>query len=75
MLYVYISIGFYLIALYLFYIHALISTCLKLNEVICYVQVFQVTSIYGTSSSQVLDLGVSKFFLYSQTHVLSLEFV
>ena len=73
MLYVYISIGFYLIAFYLFYIHALISTCLKLNEVICYVQVFQVTGIYGTSSSQVLDLSVSEFCLCSQTHVFATE--
>ena len=60
-----------MIALYLFYIHALISTCLKLNEVICYVQVFQVTGIYGTSSSQVLDLSVSEFCLCSQTHVFA----
>ena len=73
MLYVYISIGFYFIALYLFYIHALISTCLKLNEVICYVQVFQVTGLYGTSSSQVLDLSVSEFCLCSQTHVFATE--
>ena len=73
MLYAYISIGFYLIALYLFYIHALISTCLKLNEVICYVQVFQVTGIYGTSSSQVVDLSMSEFCLCSQTHVFATE--
>ena len=73
MLYVYISIGFYLIAFYLFYIHALISTCLKLNELICYVQVFQVTGIYGTSSSQVLDLSVSEFCLYFQTYVFVME--
>ena len=73
MLYAYISIGFYLIALYLFYIHALISTCLKLNEVICYVQVFQVTGIYGTSSSQVVDLSMSEFCLCSQTHVFVTE--
>ena len=71
MLYVYISIGFYLIALYLFSIHALISTCLKLNEVICYVQVFQVTGIYDISSSQVLDLSVNEFCLCSQTHVFA----
>ena len=64
---------FYLITFYLFYIHALISTCLKLNEVICLVQVFQVTVIYGTSSLQVLDLGGSGFCLCSKTHVLSLE--
>ena len=73
MLYVYISIGFYLIALYLFYIHALISTCLKPNELICYVQVFQVIGIYGTSSSQVLDLSVSEFCFYFQTHVFVME--
>ena len=37
---------------------------------ICYVQVFQDTSVYGSSASQSLDLGVSEFCLYSQTHVL-----
>ena len=31
--------------------------------------------IYGASSSQVLDLGVSEFCLGSQTHVLILEYV
>ena len=55
--------------------HVLISTCLKLNEVICYVQVFQVIGIYGTSSSQVLDLGESEFCLYFENHVLNLDFV
>ena len=35
----------------------------------CFVQMFQVTSIYVSSSSQVLDLGVSEFCHYSQTHV------
>ena len=45
------------------------------NEVICYVQVFQDTSVYGSSASQVLELGVSEFCLYSQTHILSLESV
>ena len=64
---------FYLITLYLFYIQALISTCLKFNEVICCMQVFQVSDIYGTSSSQFLDLGVNEFCLYSQIHILSLE--
>ena len=32
-------------------------------------QVFQVTDIYVTKSSQVLDLGASEFCHYSQTHV------
>ena len=54
---------FILIAFYLFFIHALYSTCPVLNEVICYVQVFQDTSLYGSSASQVLDLGVSEFYL------------
>ena len=66
---------FYLITFYLLNVHALYSTCLKLNESICYVQVFQDTGVYGLSASQVLDLGVSEFCLCSQTHVLSLEFV
>ena len=60
---------FILIAFYLFFIHASYSTCLIFNEVICYVQVFQDTGVYGTSASQVLDLGVSEFCLCSQTHV------
>ena len=34
-----------------------------------FVQMFQVTSIYVPSSSQLLDLGVSEFCHYSQTHV------
>ena len=36
---------------------------------ICYVQVFQDTSVYGASASQLLDLDVSEFCLCSQTHV------
>ena len=60
---------FILIAFYLFFIHAAYSTCLIFNEVICYVQVFQDTGVYGTSASQVLDLGVSEFFLYFQTRI------
>ena len=35
----------------------------------CFVQVFQVTGIHVPSSSQLLDLGVSEFCHYSQTHV------
>ena len=69
------SLGIYMIAFDLLYIHVLTSTCLNLNEVISYVQVFQDTGVYGPSASQVLDLGVSEFCLCSQTHVLSLEFV
>ena len=38
-------------------------------------QVFQDTSVYGSSASQVLNLSVSEFCLYFQTHVLSLESV
>ena len=68
MLYVHISCGI-LIALYLFFIHALCSTCLVHNKVYCYVQVFQDTGVYGLSASLFLDLSVSEFFLYSQTHL------
>ena len=32
---------------------------------ICYVQVFQGTSVYGSSASQFLDLDVSEFCLCS----------
>ena len=40
-----------------------------LIKFICYVQVFQDTGVYGSSTSQLLDLGVSEFCLYPQTHV------
>ena len=60
----YILVGI-LITFYLFFIHALCSTYL----VLCYVQVFQDTSVYGASASQLLDLDVSEFCLCSQTHV------
>ena len=50
---------FILIAFYLFFIHALYSTCNVLIEVICYVQEFQDTSVYGSSASKILDLGMS----------------
>ena len=66
---------FVLITFYLLFIHALYSTCLVLNEVICYVQVFQDTSVYGSSASQILELGVNEFYLCSHAHVLSLESV
>ena len=66
---------FILIAFYLLLIHALYSTCLVLNEVICHVQVFQDTGVYGSSASQILDLGVSEFCLCSHAHVLSLKYV
>ena len=56
---------FILIAFYLFFIHALYSTSLMLNEVICYVQVFQDTGVYGSNALQILDLGVSDFCLCS----------
>ena len=42
---------------------------LYLEGLMCFVQVFQVIGIYVPSSSQLLDLGVSEFFYYSQTHV------
>ena len=38
-------------------------------------QVFQDIGIYGSSALQFLDLSMSEFCLYSQSHVLSLEFV
>ena len=74
MLYSYISIGLLDRIVLVLYTYLAFS-CLKLNEVICYVQVFQVIGIYGTSSSQVLDLGESEFCLYFQNHVLNLDFV
>ena len=40
-----------------------------LMKFICYVQVFQDIGVYGSSASQLLDLDVSEFRLYSQTHV------
>ena len=73
--YMFISHLFYLIAFYLLYIHALYSTFLDLNESICYVQVFQDINVYSSSALQVLDLGMSEFCLYSQTHILSLKSV
>ena len=42
---------------------------LYLEGLMHFVQMFQVTSIYVLSSSQVLDLGVSKFCHCSQTHI------
>ena len=54
---------------YFFLIRALCSTCLDLNEVLCHVQVFQDTGVYGASASQLLELGVSEFCLCSQTHI------
>ena len=64
----YISCGI-LIAIYLFFIHALCSTCRELNESLLNMQVIQDTGIYGASASQLLELGVSEFCLCSQTHV------
>ena len=73
--YMFLYLLFILTAFYLLFIHALYSTCLMLNEVICYMQVFYDTSVYGSNASQILDLGVSEFCLYSHAHVLSLESV
>ena len=74
MLYVLISCVYLdriLLVLYtclMFYMpHVLLVSCLM--KFICYVQVFQDTSVYGASVSQLLDLGVSEFCLCSQTHV------
>ena len=40
-----------------------------IKGLMCFVQVFQVIGIYVSSASQLLDLGVSEFCHYSQTHV------
>ena len=40
-----------------------------LEDLMCFVQVFQVTGIYVPSASQLLDLGVNEFCHCSQTHV------
>ena len=40
-----------------------------LEGLMCFVQVFQATSIYVPSETQILDLGVSEFCHCSQTHV------
>ena len=48
-----------LVLYYLFYLEGLM----------CFVQVFQVIGIYVPSVSQLLDLGVSGFCHWSQTHV------
>ena len=53
-----------LVTLYLFFYYLL-----YLEGLMCFVQVFQVTSIYVPSASQLLDLGVSEFFYCFQTHV------
>ena len=52
------------VTLYLSFYHLI-----YLEGLMCFVQVFQVTSIHVSSSSQLLDLGVSEFFYCSQTHV------
>ena len=41
----------------------LCSTCRELNESLLYVQVFQDTSVYDASVSQLPELGVSEFCL------------
>ena len=53
-----------LVTLYLSFYHLI-----YLEDLMCFVQVFQVTGIYVPNSSQLLDLGVSEFCHYSQTHV------
>ena len=53
-----------LVILYLSFFHLI-----YLEGLMCFVQVFQVTSIYVPSSSQLLNLGVSEFCHSSQTHV------
>ena len=53
-----------IVTLYLSFYHLI-----YLEGLMCFVQVFQVIGIYVPSSSQLLDLGVSEFYHYSQTHV------
>ena len=53
-----------LVTLYLSFFHLV-----YLEGLMCFVHVFQVTSIHVPSSSQLLDLGVSEFCHCSQTHV------
>ena len=53
-----------LVTLYLLFYYLL-----YLKGLICFVQMFQVTVIYISSSSQVLDLDVSEFCHCSQTHI------
>ena len=55
---------FLLVTLYFSFYHLI-----YLEGLMRFVQVFQVTCIYVSSSSQVSDLGVSEFCHYSQTHV------
>ena len=55
---------FLLVTLYLSFYYLL-----YLEGLMCFVQVFQVTSIYVPSSKQVSDLGVSEYCHCSQTHV------
>ena len=45
----------------------LLVSCLM--KFICYMQVFRDTGACGSNASHLLDLGVSKFCLCSQTHV------
>ena len=70
MLHVHIS------CVYLDRIILVLYTCLvfylsRALNFICHVQVFQDTGVYGSSASQLLDLGVSEFCLCSQTQVKS----
>ena len=73
--YMFIYLLSILIAFYLFFIHVLYSTCLIFNKVICYVQVFKDIGVYGSSASQILDLGVSEFCLVPILTFLSLASV
>ena len=55
-----------LVILYLSFYHLI-----YLEVLMCFVQVFQVIDIHVSSSSQLLDLGVSEFCHYSQTYFKS----
>ena len=61
----------YLDCILLVPIRTLCSTCHKLNESLLYVRVrmFQATSVYSASASQLLKLGVSEFCLCFQSHI------
>ena len=59
----------YLITIYLLNYTYPFYHLIYLKGLMCFVQVFQATSIYVPSATQFLDLGVSEFYHCSQTHV------
>ena len=67
--YSYVSHHVYLIAIYFITLYLSFYYLLYLEGLMCFMQVFQVTGVYGASASQLPELGVSQFCLCSQTHV------